>query len=169
MSHKAAKRKRIAERESTRIEIRRFALALIEAFQERFRLRAKEHYERFPNGMRPCATCALNPSTNDWHGQDNTAMQFATSLIRNTPFYCHKDAPEDPEKGWLVDPRRDDLCAGWWVILGDPDALVVASRKAFAEIGVPIVPGPAGDGLIRTLMDEFAAIMVDEEPQAVEA
>lgn len=169
MSHKAAKRARREERERTRMDVRKFALALIEAFQARFRKRAREHYERFPEGARPCSTCALNPSTNDWQGQDTTAMQFVTALIRNAPFYCHKDAPEDPERGWLIDPERDDLCAGWWVIVGDPDAVVAASREAFAAIGTSIVPGPAGDALIRDLMTEFAAIMVEEEPQPVEA
>ena len=113
-------------------------LRVVESLQRQFR----EHVrERFPNQKPPCHTCALNPSTNDWKGMENTVLHFANAMQATQPFYCHDGAPFSEEKGWAVDIRTARLCAGFSVLMAadaahdDPGRCV---RQAIAEaIGRP--------------------------------
>jgi hypothetical protein len=76
VSAKAAKRARRAEREAQAEEMRSFMLRVVESLQRQFREHVPVVRERFPNQKPPCHTCALNPSTNDWQGMENTVLHF---------------------------------------------------------------------------------------------
>ena len=48
------------------------------------------------------------------------------------PFYCHEDHPRT-KTGWLLDPAKAELCAGYAAIAKTPDlkaAAAAALRKA---------------------------------------
>lgn len=120
MSHKLAKlaRRRMRERQRTLEEtkVERLLVRTLEYLQKEFAKRAKGQYERFPNMRRPCHTCALNPSTNDWSGQATTALNFMHALWKTQPFLCHDGVPFDEETGWHV-TEQAPLCSGYAVLL----------------------------------------------------
>ena len=51
------------------------------------------------------------------------------------PFYCHEGHPRT-KTGWLLDPAKADLCAGYAAIATDPD-IKAAAHKALLGIGRP--------------------------------
>lgn len=165
MSDRMAKRRRAEERATNDAldeKSKAFTLALLRAFQSRFRDRAREFYDEFPEAYRPCGTCAMNPSTNDWQGQERTALNFVTTLIRNRPFYCHDGAPQD-ETGWHVDPEVAPLCAGWAIVYGDEALAIDAAREAYESIGVNFSRDARGDVMIRRMLAELADLTIAME------
>lgn len=167
MSHKTAK----AERTKRRDESKQFSIALLSAFQARFKERAREHYDRFPNDWPPCHTCALNPSTNDDRGQDRTALNFVASLIRRSPFLCHDKMPKDKHGQWVPDPDNFELCSGWGVMMagGDVDELIEeCAREAFKTIGITWPRTPRGDVVLKRHLQELALLTAEIERKEIE-
>lgn len=98
-----------------------------------FKRRAKEQYRRFPKMKPPCHTCAFNPATDSWVGADATAWSLAQAIRDLKPFYCHDgmkivDGNYDPRT--LDHPMK--MCAGYGVVLGDPDTITAFERAAIS-------------------------------------
>jgi hypothetical protein len=116
VSGKASKR--------NRQQMRRHVSAVLHAFilelRRIFKRAAPEQYRRFPNQRRPCHSCAFNPATDSWVGADATANNLRLALEQDEPFYCHQNMPI---RNGCYDPTGVELefCAGWLVILGEPD------------------------------------------------
>lgn len=134
MSHKRAKRERIADRRAGDKRVRGFMLNVLLSLQNQWRLALPAALKRFPNMKGPCRTCAIIPRTNDWQGMEATTLRLASALESCQPFYCHDGAPFDKEKGWLVDPETAPLCSAFAVLAGlntgDPQKVV---RQAVAD------------------------------------
>ena len=82
---------------------------------------------RFPHHESPCHTCAFNPSTDSWPGFENTVTGLMFAIEEDRPFYCH-DGHRLTSYGWLVDPRKAKLCAGYAAIAAEPKLKAVAAR-----------------------------------------
>lgn len=104
-----------------------------------FKRRAATHFREFPKAGRPCHSCALNPSTDQWQGWDSTANELMKAIRDDRPFYCHDNiAWRKPVTEWTAEEiqhfhRHKKLCAGYAVVVGDAavkDAFIVAALTA---------------------------------------
>lgn len=82
--------------------------------------RAPAQRAQFPNQRPPCHTCAFNPQTDSWRGADATAFALLRALEEDQPFYCHEPF-ERTKTGWVFDRDKAILCAGYGMVIGDPD------------------------------------------------
>jgi hypothetical protein len=152
MSHKDGKRRRRRDREVAE----QFLLAAGTALQARFREQARAVYDHNPDIGSPCHSCALNPQTNGWPGQEKTILRFLAALERSEPFFCHDQAPRDSKGDWMVDPASAQWCSGFVTLRGDSQgALTSALRSAFEAIGRPAPEGPEAERIMHTTLLEM--------------
>lgn len=150
--------------------MREFLLRVVESLQRQWREHVPKVRERFPYQAAPCHTCAINPSTNEWQGMENTALHFANALARTYPFYCHDGAPFDPERGWAVDLNTAPLCSAFTVLMAadtehdDPGRCV---RLAIAEaLGNAAL---LDSEPVRRMADEIPKLLDTRETEGYEA
>lgn len=95
-------------------------------------------YEIYSEEERPCATCALNPMTDDFPGFLPTAYGLMRACRDRKLFVCH-DNQEDWEKN-LIDMKRLKLCGGFVSLaVTDPKGVHTAANRAMKKIRT-IVP-----------------------------
>lgn len=89
----------------------------------------------FPDCRRPCHTCAFNQSTDRWKGWDSTAYGLMRAIAADQPFYCHEpfNRTKKTHGDWIYDPAKAYLCAGYAMVIRDPEAKLAFTRAAIEE------------------------------------
>ena len=114
-----------------RVWIRKWCKAYI----ARLRAILKRTWPGRPDGRSPCHTCAFNPGTDAWPGFESTVTNLMFAIEDGNPFYCH-DGHRKTEHGWLVDPAKAQLCAGYEAI-ADVSDLKAQAAASVRDVGRP--------------------------------
>ena len=122
----------IGEIDEGRAYIRRWCEEYIALLREMLKSAWPAIKKDFPQHSPPCHSCAFNPGTDSWRGFEKTVTGLMFAIEDAKPFFCHEGHPRT-EDGWLLDPAKAQLCAGYAAVANEPNLKAVAlkaSRKA---------------------------------------
>lgn len=144
MSHKKAKERRADNKRKLNALFHRYIAGL----RAIFAADAPAYYADNPEARRPCHSCALNPSTDDWPGFDSTMLNLEAG-IRKGEFLCHEPLPRDETGQWHIDEEAPRIrCAGYEVLSRNP-----ATLGAFVRAVVGPGATPADAAKVEAVVD----------------
>lgn len=114
--------------------------------------RYRYYLERRWDAAPACCFVMLNPATDNWQGADTTVFSLQKAIALDEPFYCHEPFERIPG-GWKFDPEKAVLCAGYAIVVDDPD-----TKRAFIRSIRPDLTDAQADELAGLVASQICKV-----------